>query len=68
MQEVAEDSLLVTLDVKSLYINISNNEAIKAVKDAYDKQPNKTFSTKVITTFLSLILTLNNLLGYLQSR
>ena len=60
VEEVPENSLLVTLDVKSLYTNIPNNEGIKAVKEAYDKHPNKTVLTKVITTFLSLILTLNN--------
>ena len=60
IEEVPQDSLLVTLNVKSLYINNPNNEGIKAVKEAYDKRPDKTVSTKVITTFLSLILTLNN--------
>ena len=33
---------------------------MKAVKEPYDKNPSKTVSTKCITTFLSLILTLNN--------
>ena len=55
-----EDSLLVKSDVKSLHTNMSNNEGIKAVKEAYDKNPNKTVSTKVIKIFLSLILTMNN--------
>ena len=50
----------MTLDVKSLYTNIPNNEGIKAVREAYDKQPSKSVSTEVIITFLSLILTLNN--------
>ena len=59
-EEVPEDSLLVTLDVKSLYYNIPNNEGIKQVKEDYDKHPNKIVLTKVITTFLSLILTFNN--------
>ena len=56
-EEVLEYGLLVTLDVKFLYTNISNSKGRKAVKEAYDKHPNKTVSTKVITTFLSLILT-----------
>ena len=55
-----KESLLVTLDVKSLYTNILNNKCIKAVREAYDKHPSKSVSTKVITTFLSLILTLKN--------
>ena len=46
--------------MKSLYTNIPNNEGIKAVGEAYDNHPNKTIATKVIITFSSLILTLNN--------
>ena len=57
---MSKESLLVTVDVKSLYTNIPNNEGIKAVREAYDKHPSKTVSTKVIITFLSLILTLNH--------
>ena len=53
-------SLLVLLNVKSFHTNIHNNEGIKAVPEAYDKHPSKAVSTKVIITFLSLILTLNN--------
>ena len=60
IEEVPEDILLVTLGVRSLYTNISSSEGIKANKKVYDKHPNKTVSTKVITTFVSLILTLNN--------
>ena len=52
---MAEESLLVTLDVKSLYIIIPNNKGIKAVNEAYDKYKEKTMSTKVIITFPSLI-------------
>ena len=63
IEEVPQDSLLVTLNVKSLYINIPNDEGIKAVKEVYDKRPDKTVSTKVITSFLSLILTLNNFIS-----
>ena len=46
--------------MKSLYTNIPNNEGIKAVKETYDNHPIKTVATKVIMTFLSLILTFNN--------
>ena len=53
---IPQESLLVTLDVKSLYANIPNNEGIKK---SYEKYKEKTVSTKVIITFLSLILTLN---------
>ena len=64
------ESLLVTHNVKSLYASIPNNGGIKAVREAYDKHPSKSVSTKVIITFLSLILTLNkfifNCSHYLQ--
>ena len=70
VKNIPNDCLLVTLDVKSLYTNIPNNEGIKAVREAYDNHPNKTVATKVIITFLSLILTLNNFvfnsINYLQ--
>ena len=60
VKDIPQESLLVTLDVKSLYANIPNNEGIKAIKEPYEKYKEKTVSTKVIKTFLSLILTLNN--------
>ena len=48
------------MDFKSLYTNTPNSEGIAAVKIAYDSYLKKLFATKVITTFLVLILTLNN--------
>ena len=60
VKDIPLESLLVTLVVKSLYTNIPNNEGIKAVKGSYEKYKEKTVSTKVIITFLSFILTLNN--------
>ena len=51
IEEVPEDSLLVSLDVKYLYTNIPNNEGIKAVKEAYDRHSSKTVSTKVMANF-----------------
>ena len=46
--------------VKPFYTNIPNSGGIAAAKNALDKKSNKTVVMKVITTFLSLILTLNN--------
>ena len=60
VKDIHLESLPVTLDVKSLYTNITNNEGIKAVKESYEKYKEKAVSTKVIITFLSLILSLNN--------
>ena len=60
VKHIPQESLLVTFDVKSRHRNIPNNEGIKAVKESYEKYKEKTVSTKVIITFLSLILTLNN--------
>ena len=60
VKHVPQESLLITLDVKSLYTNIVNNEGIKAVEEFYEKYKEKTASTKVIINFLSLILALNN--------
>ena len=53
-------SIFVTLDVKSFYTSIPNPEGIAAVKKAHERYQHKTVPTKVITTFLALILTLNN--------
>ena len=51
----------------SLYTNIPNNEVIKTVREAYENHPAKTVATKVMITFLSLILTLNNFIfNYIQ--
>ena len=57
---VPPNSFLVTMDVKSLYTSIPNNEGSASVKKKYDHYSNKTIPTKIITTFLALILTLNN--------
>ena len=48
------------MDVKSLYTSIPNNEGIASVKKKYDRYLKKTIPTKIIATFLALILTLNN--------
>ena len=37
-ESVPEDCLLITLDVKSLYPNIPNNQGIKAVRKTYTQR------------------------------
>ena len=58
------------MDVKSVYTSIPNNVGIVSVKKKHDHYPNKTIPTKIITTFLAVILTLNNFIfnskSYLQ--
>ena len=48
------------MDVKSLYTSIPNNNGISFVKKKCNHYRNKTISTKIITVFLALILTLSN--------
>ena len=55
--KIPKNSILVTMDVHSLYTNIPHNEAIKAVETT-SKCKNK--SENVIITVLKLILTLIN--------
>ena len=47
-------------DILSLYTSIPNNEGIAATKKRYDNYIHKTLPTKIIATFLALILTLIN--------
>ena len=54
----SKESHLVTLDVRSLYTNIPNEEGINVIKNLLHRTRNKL--TTVITAFLWLILTLNN--------
>ena len=70
IEKIPDISYLVSLNVRSLYTSILNSEGIKAVKTSLENFPRTTVATKVITTFLSLILTLNNFVfnckNYLQ--
>ena len=60
IKSVPDNAYLVSLEVKSLHTSIPNAEGIKAVKESFDKHASKNVVTKVITTFLALILTLKN--------
>ena len=57
---VPPNRFLITMDVKSSCTSIPNNERIASVKKKYYHYPNATIPKKIITTFLALILTLDN--------
>ena len=67
MEKTPDNSILVTMNVCSLYTNIPNNEGIEAVETILER---KSIGTRIISTFLPLVLTLNNFLfnsrNYLQ--
>ena len=48
VKDIPQESLLVTLDAKSLYTNIPNNEGIKAVKESYEKTKRKRYLQKLL--------------------
>ena len=56
------ETILVSMDVRSLYTNIPNAEGIEAIKGFFRERarPGDAALSKVIHTFLTLILTLNN--------
>ena len=57
---VPVNSILVTMDVRSLYKSTPNNECIAATKKRYENYIHKTLPAKIIITFLALIPTLDN--------
>ena len=67
LERISENRIFVTMDVRSLYTKIPNNECIKAVKDNLKA---KNHFNKNFTTFLHLVLTVNNFMfncqNYLQ--
>ena len=60
--ELPENSIMVTMDVRSLYTNVPNNEGIEAVRHYLRKRnkPGDGILSKVLSKLLLLILTLNN--------
>ena len=70
IKSAPDNTYLVSLDVKSLYTSIPKAEGMKALKESFDKHTSKKVATKVIPTFLPLILTLNDFVSnckhYLQ--
>ena len=68
--DIDENTILVTMDVKSLYTNIPNDEGVRATR-TFLSRAGKAVLIPVITKFLWLILTLNNFIfngkNYLQT-
>ena len=68
--EIDDNTILVTMDVKSLYTNIPNDQGIRATR-TFLSRAGKSTLIPVITKFLWLILTLNNFIfngtNYLQT-
>lgn len=66
-----ENAVLVTLDVKGLYTNISHEEGIKCTEEALNERLDKTIPTAFIVRMLSLLLHNNifefNIYIYLSS-
>ena len=65
-----KDTILVSMNVKSLYTNIPIPEGIEVVKEKLNAESEKPIATKAITKLLLLILILNNFIfnriSYLQ--
>ncbi|KAJ8036166.1 hypothetical protein HOLleu_20053 [Holothuria leucospilota] len=61
IQNLPQDTILVTLDVSSLYTNIPNEEGISACKTAFRPIQGKTPTKKDLGELMRLILTNNNL-------
>ena len=57
MEKIPNNSILVTMDVRSLYTNTPNKEGIEAVETTLKR---KNIGTRIVSTFLRLVLTLNN--------
>ena len=59
-ETIPDNSYLVSLNVRPFYTSIPNYDGIKAVKTSLEKFLRRTVATKIITSFLLLILTLSN--------
>ena len=73
LPDIPADTILVTMDVRSLYTNIPNEEGKQAIKDFFRERarPGDEKLSKVINVLLTLILTLNNFIfngeNYIQT-
>jgi hypothetical protein len=59
-RKVRPNSILVTMDVASLFTNIPHKEGVNAVAHALEQRKNPSIVTRVILKLLTLVLFLNN--------
>ena len=68
--EISEDTYMVTLDVKSLYTNIDNEEGLRVLEEELEKRSVKNTPSFAIALLMKLVLILNNFVfngvNYLQ--
>ena len=57
---IPPETLLVSLDVTSLYTNIPHEVGIRACKEAWEERPVKNPPTETLVKLLTLILKCNN--------
>ena len=57
---IPPETLLVSLDVTSLYTNIPHEDGIRACKEAWEERPVKDPPTEILVKLLTLILKCNN--------
>ena len=60
ISDLPENTLLVSLDVKSLYTNIPQQEGIETCKSFLNQRPDQTIPTSFITNLLEHILGMNH--------
>ena len=60
IRDITNNTILVTMDVKSLFTQIPHSEGISAVARALEKMKESKMSNRVIIKFLSLTLYLNS--------
>ena len=72
IRDLPENTILVTMEVKSLFTNIPHTDGTNAVARALEKIRNESTPTRVIFKFLSLTLHINNFVfnreNYLQKK
>ena len=60
INDLPSNTLLVTLDVSSLYTNIPHNDGINACYHYLSTRPNKTIPSSTLCDLIRMILTMNN--------